>query len=61
MKLETCAGCQHFNYDTCELRGAPISKIRGCSKSPSGRKFFRSRSGKEAYRLNVLGKKGKHT
>jgi len=40
----------------CGRKGKPISKIKGCSLCPSGKKFFRPRSGKEAYRLNVLGK-----
>lgn len=56
MRSEQCELCQHLCAGVCERKGKPISKIKGCSLCPSGKKFFRSRSGKEAYRLNVLGK-----
>ena len=58
MRLEQCEKCAHFapRNSSCGRNGKPIASIRGCAYSSSGQKFFRSRSGKEAYRLNVLGK-----
>jgi hypothetical protein len=56
MKVEQCEKCPHLTGEVCGRKGKPISKIKGCSLYPSGKKFFRSRGGKEAYRLNVLGK-----
>ena len=60
MRAENCRGCAHFNAklgDYCLLKLLPIDKVRGCSHSSSGKMFFRARSGKEAFRVNVLGKK----
>lgn len=56
MRLEQCEKCPHLTGEVCGRKGKPISKIKGCSLCPSGKNFFRPRGGKEAYRLNVLGK-----
>jgi hypothetical protein len=59
VRSEACQNCGHFQADgagICERKGVPISKISGCSLSLSGKQFFRPKSGKEGYRLNVLGK-----
>lgn len=56
MRLEQCESCPSFKEGACVRTGAPVEKIKGCSLCPSGRRFFRPKSGKEGYRLNVLGK-----
>lgn len=57
MRAESCKDCPHFsNGSDCVRLGKPISKVRGCSLCAGGKKFFRARHGKEAFRLNVLGK-----
>lgn len=57
MRAENCAKCPFQNERMCIRLGKPIDKVRGCSLSASGKMFFRARSGKEAFRVNVLGKK----
>ena len=61
MRAENCQGCKHLwvagGIPNCAKHRKPISKVRGCSHSSSGKMFFRARSGKEAFRVNVLGKK----
>lgn len=61
MRLENCQSCPHLSGADCMHHKKPIARIKGCSMCPGGRIFFRSRSGKEAFRLNVLNKKGKDT
>ena len=59
MRAEACQGCQDLRAsdNVCLRKGVPVSKIRGCSRCPAGRRFFRSKSGAEAFRVNVLGKR----
>ncbi len=56
MKAAVCQKCEHHQGGVCARNGKPISKIAGCSKSPGGKLFFRSRSGAEAFRVKVIGK-----
>lgn len=58
MRSEQCANCPHLrpSDEVCERKGVPISQIKGCSLSPSGKKFFRARHGKEAIRLRMSDK-----
>lgn len=56
MRLSQCEKCPHLSGEVCLRNGRPISRLNGCSRSPSGRMFFRAKSGEEFYRLNVLGK-----
>lgn len=56
MNIEQCIKCEHFSFGVCKRSSKLVSKIRGCAHSPSGKKFFRASSGKEAFRLKVLGK-----
>jgi len=58
MRLAQCKDCEHFlpTDAVCGHKGVPIAKLKGCSWCPSARQFYRARSGKEAFRLNVLGK-----
>ena len=57
MRAEACKGCPQLDGARCVLKGKPLAKIRGCSRCPAGRRFFRSKSGAEAFRVNVLGKR----
>lgn len=59
MRLEQCEKCAHYHAKLayCNRLHILIAKIKGCSLCPSARKFYRPKSGKEGYRLNVLGKK----
>lgn len=56
MRAEQCEKCPHLTGEMCERKGLLISRIKGCSLCSTSRMFFRARGGKEAYRLNVLGK-----
>ena len=60
MRIETCNLCPHLSAGICEHRQKPISKIKGCSICPSGRKFFKARQGKEAVRLRIANRKGEN-
>ena len=59
MRSEQCEKCEHYRAEIgavaaiCSRSGKPVSKIRGCALCPSGRKFFKARSGKEAIRLRI--------
>jgi hypothetical protein len=57
MRAETCAGCPHLAGGVCGLKAKRVAEIRGCSRSPAGRKFFRARSGVEAIRVKMNQKK----
>lgn len=63
MRLEQCEKCPHLRASdaVCERKGIPISKIRGCSLSSSGKRFFRPVSGKEAYRLKFINRRAMET
>ena len=56
MRREVCQSCEYLTGDLCGRDGRPIRRIRGCSRSPSGKIFLRAKSGREAYRREVLGK-----
>lgn len=60
MRSEQCEGCGHLRPDgECAAKGRPIRKIRGCSRSATGKIFLSAKSGREAYRREVLGKRRK--
>ena len=59
MKAESCKACPHRSGEFCRHHGKLLARIRGCSLSAGGRTFFRAKCGKEAFRMRVLGKKGK--
>jgi hypothetical protein len=63
MRLEHCEKCPHLRASdaVCGRKGRPIAKIRGCSLSSAGKRFFRPVSGKEAYRLKFINRKGVET
>jgi len=63
MRLEQCEKCPHLRASDamCGCKGIPISKIRGCSLSSVGKRFFRSVSGKEAYRLKFINRRAVET
>ncbi len=63
MRLEHCEKCPHLRASdaVCERKGIPISKIRGCSLSSAGKRFFRPVSGKEAYRLKFINRRAMET
>ena len=58
MRTEQCDKCDHYNakHLYCNRSHIAIRTIKGCSLCPSSKMFFRARSGKEGFRLNVLGK-----
>ncbi len=56
MRAESCEGCQYLQSKTgyhCLRHNKHIARIRGCSISPSGKKFFRAKSGAEAIRMKL--------
>ena len=59
MRLEQCEKCPHLRASdaVCGRKGIPISKIGGCSLSSVGKRFFRSVSGEEAYRLTFINRR----
>ena len=58
MRAEACKGCEHLDPSGfCRKKSAALRRIKGCSQGPAGRRFFRSKSGAEAFRVNVLGKR----
>jgi len=59
MRLEQCEKCPHLRASdaVCGRKGRPIAKIRGCSLSSVGKRFFRPVSGKEAYRLKFINRR----
>ena len=59
MKREVCQQCEYLTGVLCGRDGRPIRKIRGCSRSPSGKVFLMAKSGREAYRREILGKQRK--
>ena len=63
MRLEQCEKCPHLRASdaVCERKGIPISKIRGCSLSSAGKRFFRPVSGKEWYRLKFINRRAMET
>lgn len=63
MRLEQCEKCPHLRASdaVCGRKGIPISKIRGCSLSSVGKRFFRPVSGEEAYRLKFINRKAVET
>lgn len=63
MRLEHCEKCPHLRASdaVCGRKGIPISKIGGCSLSSVGKRFSRPVSGKEAYRLKFINRKGVET
>ena len=63
MRLEHCEKCPHLRASdaVCERKGRPIAKIRGCSLSLAGKRFFRPKSGKEAYRLKFINRRAMET
>ena len=63
MRLENCEKCPHLRASdaVCGRKGRPIAKIRGCSLSSAGKRFFRPVSGKEAYRLKFINRRAMET
>ena len=59
MKREVCKSCEYLTGDFCGRNDRPIRKIRGCSRSATGKIFLSAKSGREAYRREVLGKRRK--
>jgi len=57
MQVSQCEKCPHRCVALCVRVGMPITKIKGCSLSPAGRKFFKARSGKEFIRLKLSDQK----
>ena len=63
MRLEQCEKCPHLRASdaVCGRKGRPIAKIRGCSLSSVGKRFFRAVSGEEAYRLKFINRRAVET
>lgn len=63
MRLEHCEKCPHLRASDamCGRKGRPIAKIRACSLSSVGKRFFRPVSGKEAYRLKFINRRAVET
>ena len=53
MRAEDCAACPWRVEDRCSRKDRECAKVKGCSRSPQGRKFFRARSGAEAFRMKL--------
>lgn len=56
MQLKHCEGCKYLVDDQyCSLKDKPINKIRGCSRSKSGKVFFSATNNpKEAVRREIF-------
>jgi len=60
MQVSQCEKCPHRCVALCVRVGVPIAKIKGCSLSPAGKKFFKARNPKEAIRLRISDRKGEN-